>query len=158
MPHKRKCAGCEHSLCEWLMEVRGLSCGHYYHSKCMVALLKEAEEMEDEDNGTGQAYCYKCGCKISEDWLKKTVDEIEEQQRIEQGVDYKEFYSEFSLRAMDTISGQFNQLQRGICRHSMNRAHSDNCRNFVEYMSMLQKVLTLVQQLEDNDRKGEKNN
>ena len=47
-------------------------------------------------------------------------------------------------------------LETGIL-HGINY-NSENFRNFVEYMGMLQKVLTLVQQLEDNDRKGEKNN
>ena len=85
------------------------------------------------------------------------MDEIKEQQRIDEGVDYKEFYSEFSLRAMDTINDHFNWLQGSIGKHGINYS-SENFRNFVEYMGMLQKVLTLVQQLEDNDRKGEKNN
>ena len=75
----------------------------------------------------------------------------------EEGVDYKEFYSRFSLAALDTIDAHFNWLQGSIGRHGINY-NSENFRNFVEYMGMLQKVLTLVQQLEDNDRKGEKNN
>ena len=64
----------------------------------MVALLREAEEMKDEDYGAVQAYCCKCEHRISIDWLNKTV----EQQSIYVGVDskefYKEFYKEFSLR------------------------------------------------------------
>ena len=85
------------------------------------------------------------------------MDEIEEQRRIDEGVDYKEFYSEFSLRAMDTIYDHFSWLQGNIGKHGINY-NSENFRNFVDYISMLQKVLTLAQQLEDNDRKGEKNN
>ena len=85
------------------------------------------------------------------------MDEIKEQQRIDEGVDYKEFYSRFSLVALDTIDAHFNWLQGSIGRHGINY-NSENFRNFVEYMGMLQKVLTLVQHLEDNDRKGEKNN
>ena len=87
----------------------------------------------------------------------KTVDEIKEQQRIDEGVDYQEFYSRFSLTALDTIDDHFNWLQGSIGKHGINY-NSENFRHFVEYMGMLQKVLTLVQQLEDNDRKGEKNN
>ena len=112
-----------------------------------MVLLHEEEE----------AYCPRCGHKIPRDWLEKTVDEIEEQQRIDEGVDYKEFYSEFSLRAMDTINDHFNWIQGSIGKHGINY-NSENFRNFVEYMGMLQKVLTLVQQLEDNDSSGEKNN
>ena len=51
------------------------------------------------------------------------------------------------------------KLLRNI-QHGINY-NSENFRNFDEYMGMLQKVqkvLTLVQQFEDNDRKGEKNN
>ena len=98
-----------------------------------------------------------CRHRIPVDWLQKTVDEIKEQQRIDEGVDYKDFYSRFSLTALDTIDEHFNWLQGSIGRHGINY-NSENFRNFVEYMGMLQNVLTLVQQLEDNDRKGEKNN
>ena len=110
---------------------------------------------EDEEEGE-EAYC-PCGHRIPRDWLKKTADEIKEQQRIDEGVDYKEFYSRFSLTALDTIDDHFNWLQGSIGRHGINY-NSENFRSFVEYMGMLQKVVTLVQQLEDNDRKGEKNN
>ena len=48
-------------------------------------------------------------------------------------------------------------LTGSIGRQGINY-NSENFRNFVEYIGMLQKVLNLVQQLEDNDRKGEKNN
>ena len=103
-----------------------------------------------------EVYCITCRHNIPRDWLKKTVDEIKEQQRIDEGVDYKEFYSRFSLMALDTIDDHFSWLQGSIGKHGINY-NSENFRNFVEYMGMLQKVLTLVQQLEDNDRKGEKN-
>ena len=88
-------------------------------------------------------------------WRK--LDQIKEQQRIDEGVDYGELYSRFSLTVLDTINDHFNWLQGSIGRHGKN-FNSENFRNFVEYMGMLQKVLTLVQQLEDNDRKGEKDN
>ena len=149
MPCKGKCTNCDGGLFECMSkEVKELPCKHYCHSSCIV-LLHEREEKE--------VCCPRCGCKIPRDWLKKTVDEIEEQQRIEQAVDYQEFYSRFSLTALDKINDHFNWLQGSIGRHGINY-NSENFRNFVEYMGMLQKVLTLVQQLEDNDRKGEKNN
>ena len=85
------------------------------------------------------------------------MDDIKEQQRIDEGVDYQEFYSRFSLTALDTIDDHFKWLQGSISCHGMIN-HSIEFRNFAEYMDMLQKTLTLVQQLEDNDRKGEKNN
>ena len=110
------------------------------------------EEEEEEEEACGQ-----CGRRIPRDWLKKTVDDIKEQQRIDEGVDYQEFYSRFSLSALDTIDDHFNWLQGSIARLGMIN-NSDNFRNFVEYMGMLQNVLTLVQQLEDNDKKKEKNN
>ena len=149
MPPKGKCAYCQIGLLECKSkEVKELPCKHYCHSSCIVLLHEDMQE------GT---CCLRCRHRIPSDWLKKSVDEIEQQQRIDEGVDYREFYSEFSLRAMDTITNHFNWLQCSIDKHGINY-NSENCRNFVEYMGMLQKVLTLVWQLEDNDRKGEKNN
>ena len=150
MPRKGKCVRCQHSLFECKSkEVKELPCKHYCHSSCMVLFHDNEEEGEE-------AYC-SCGCRIPRDWLKNTVDESKEQQRIDEGVDYQEFYSRFSLTALDTINDHFNWLQSSIGRHGINY-NSKNFRNFVEYMGMLQKVLTLVQQLEYNGRKGEKNN
>ena len=150
MPRKGKCANCQRGLFECKSkEVKELPCKHYCHSSCIVLLHEDEEEGEE-------AYC-PCGRRILVAWLQKTVDEIKEQQRIDEGVDYKEFYSRFYLAALDTIDAHFNWLQGSIGRHGINY-NSENFRNFVEYMGMLQKVLTLVQQLEDNDRKGEKNN
>ena len=150
MSRKGKCAKCQHGLFECKSkEVKELPCKHYCHSVCIVLLHEDEEEGE-------AAYC-PCRLRIPRDWLKETVDEIKEQQRIEEGVDYNEFYSRFSLTALDTIDDHFNWLQGSISRHSIN-FNSENFRNFVEYMGMLQKLLTLVRQLEDNDRKGEKNN
>ena len=148
MPRKGKCVRCSCDLFECKSkEVKELLCKHYCHSSCMVLFHEEEGE---------EAY-WSCPCRIPRDWLKKTVDEIKEQQRIDEGVDYQEFYSRFSLTALDTIDDHFNWLQGSIGRLGINY-NSENFRNFVEYMGMLQKVLTLVQQLEDNDRKGEKNN
>ena len=150
MPRKGKCVRCSRDLSECKSkEVKELPCKHYCHSSYMVLFHEDEEEGEE-------AYC-PCGHRIPVDWLQKTVDEIKEQQRIDVGVDYQEFYSRFSLTALDTINDHFNWLQGSIGRHGINY-NSENFRNFVEYMGMLQKVLTLVQQSEDNDRKGEKNN
>ena len=149
MPCKGKCVRCSHDLFECKSkEVKKLPCKHYCHSLCIVSLHEEEEE---------EKACGQCGHSIHSHWLRTTVDDIKEQQRIDEGVDYKEFYSRFSLAALDTIDTHFNWLQGSIGRHGINY-NSENFRNFVEYMGMLQKVLTLVQQLEDNDRKGEKNN
>ena len=150
MPRKGKCVRCSHDLFECKSkEIKELPCKHYCHSSCMVFYHEDEEEGEE-------AYC-PCGCRIPKDWVKTAVDEIKEQQRIDEGVDYKEFYSRFSLTALDTIDDHFSWLQGSIGKHGINY-NSKNFRNFVEYMGMLQKVLTLEQQLEDNDRKGEKNN
>ena len=48
------------------------------------------------------------------------MDEIKEQHRIDEGVDYKEFYSRFSLAELDTIDAHFNWLQGSIGRHGIN--------------------------------------
>ena len=150
MPRKGKCTICQRGLFECKSkEVKELLCKHYCHSSCIVLLHEDGEEEEE-------AYC-SCGHRIPVKWLQKTVDEIKEQQRIDEGVDYKEFYGRFSLTTLDTIDEHFSWLQGSIGKHGINY-NSENFRNFVEYMGMLQKVLTLVQQLEDNDRKAEKNN
>ena len=84
------------------------------------------------------------------------MDDIKEQQRIDEGVDYQEFYSRFSLTALDTIDDHFKQLQGSISCHGMIN-HSIEFRNFAEYMDMLQKTFTLVQQIEEKDKRIKKN-
>ena len=70
---KGKCARCSRDLFECkLKEVKELPCRHYCHLLCVVLFY----EIEWEE-----AYC-SYGCRIPSDWLKKTVDEIKEQQRI----------------------------------------------------------------------------
>ena len=64
---------------------------------------------------------------------------------------YEEFHKEFSLRALDTIGNRFDHIQYLIDNQGV--SCQTEIGNFVKYMGMLQKVLTLVQQLEDNDRK-----
>ena len=133
MPRKGKCANCQRGLFECKSkEVKELPCitlrylalpyKHYCHSSCIVLLHEDEEEGEE-------AYC-PCRRRIPVAWLQKTVDEIKEQQRIDEGVDYKEFYSRFSLRALDTIDDHFNWLQGSIGRHGINY-NSENFRNFV---------------------------
>ena len=91
--------------------------------------------------------------------LNKNLEQQSKYEEVDSKEFYEEFYKEFSLKAMDTIDDHFNQLQGISDRHGINLAiNSEDFRNFVEYVGMLQKVLTLVQQLEDNDRKGEINN
>ena len=112
MPPKGKCADCRGGFFECkLKEVKELPSKHYCHSSCIVAMHEDMPE---------EICCLRCGHRIPPDWLKKTVHEIEEQQRIDEGVDYREFYSEFSLRAMDTIKNHFNWLQFNIDKHGIN--------------------------------------
>ena len=132
MPRKGKCVRCSHDLFECnLKEVKNLPCKHYCHSLFIVSLHEEEEEEKA------------CGHSIHSHWLRTTMDDIKEQQRIDEGVDYQEFYSSFSLTALDTIDDHFKQLQSSIsCRGMIN--HSIEFRNFAEYMDMLQKTFTLV--------------
>ena len=72
MPREGKCVRCSHDLFECKSKkVKELPCKHYCHSLCMVLFHEEEGE---------EAYC-SCRCRIPRDWLKKTVDEIKEQQR-----------------------------------------------------------------------------
>ena len=72
---KGKCVRCSRDLFECKSkEVKELPCKHYCHSSCVVLFY----EIEWEE-----AY-FSCRCRIPSDWLKKTVDEIKEQQRIDE--------------------------------------------------------------------------
>ena len=125
MPSKGKCVKCQCGLFECKSKkVKELPCKHYCHPLCIVLLYEEDEEGE-------AAYC-SCRRRVPRDWLKKTADEIKEQQRIDEGVDYQEFYSRFSLMALDTINDHLNWLQGSIGRHGINFS-IENLRNFVEY-------------------------
>ena len=147
MPRKGKCVRCSHDLFECKSkEVKKLPCKHYCHSLCIVSLHEEEEE---------EKACGQCRHSIHSHWLRTTVDDIKEQQRIDEGVDYQEFYSRFSLTALDTIDDHFKQLQGSIsCHGTIN--HSIELRNFAEYMDMLQKTFTLVQQIEEKDKRIKK--
>ena len=146
MPRQVKCVQCQHGLFVWSMAVKKLPCNHYCHSSCIEALPQDG-------------CCPRCEHKIPRDWLKGWLKETLEQQSTYEEVDskvfYKEFHKEFSLRALDTIGNRFDRIQNRI---DLGVPCQTEIAHFVEYMGMLQKVLTLVQQLEDNDRKGEKNN
>ena len=75
MPCERKCVRCSRDLFECKSkEVKELPCKHYCHSSCMVLFHEEEGE---------EAYC-SCGHRIPRDLLKKTMDEIKEQQRIDE--------------------------------------------------------------------------
>ena len=58
--------------------------------------------------------------------------------------------------ALDTIDDHFKWLQGSISYHGMIN-HSAEFRNFAEYMDMLQKTFTLVQQIEEKDKRIKKN-
>ena len=147
MPCKGKSLRCSHDLFECKSkEVKKLPCKHYCHSLCIISLHEEEEEKA----------CSQCGHSIHNDWLRTTVDDIKEQQRIDEGVDYQEFYSRFSLTALDTIDDHFKRLQGSISSHGMIN-HSTEFRSFAEYMDMLQKTFTLVQQIEEKDKRIKKN-
>ena len=75
----------------------------------------------------------------------------------EESVDYNKFYSKFIQRALYTIGNKFDIIQNCVDKHGV-LSQIEKIRSMTEYMGMLQKVLTLLQQLGDNDRKGEKNN
>ena len=118
------------------MAVKKLPCRHYCHSSCIVALPQDYKE---------DGCCPSCGHKIHRDWLKETLEQQSKYEEVDSKVFYEEFYKEFSSRALDTIRNRFDHIQNRIDNHEIGY--------FVEYLGMLQKVLTLVQQLEDNDRK-----
>ena len=147
MPHKGNCVQCQRGLFEWSMEVKKLPCKHYCHSSCIVALPNEWGSKYYKEDG----WCPRCGHKIHRDWPKETLEQQSTYEEVDSKVFYEGFYKEFSLRALDTIGNRFGHIQYRIDHLGM--SCQTEIGNFVEYMGMLQKVLTLVQQLEDNDRK-----
>ena len=128
------------------MAVKKLPCKHYCHSSCIVALPQDYKE---------DGCCPRCGHKIHRDWLKETLEQQSTYEEVDSKVFYEEFHKEFSLRALDTIGNKFDHIQNRMDHQGLSY-QTEMIRSVTEYMGMLQYVLTLVQQLEDNDKERQK--
>ena len=71
-------------------------------------------------------------------------------------MDYNEFYSKFIQRALDTIRGKFDLIQNCIDDHGM-LSQIERIRDITGNVDMLQKIFTLVQQIEEKDKRKKKN-
>ena len=74
----------------------------------------------------------------------------------EESVDYNKFYSKFIHRALDTIGDKFDIIQNRIDNHGV-FSQIEKTRSITGYIDMLQKMLSLVQQIEEKDKKKKKN-
>ena len=100
-------------------------------------------------------------------WPKKTKDEKAEEtpessetaettENVqEESVDYNKFYSKFIQRALDTIGNKFAIIQNRIDNHGV-FSQIEKIRSITGYIDMLQKMLSLVQQIEEQDKKKKK--
>ena len=90
---------------------------------------------------------------------KKTKDEKAEETTenvCEESVDYNKFYSKFIQRALDTIGDKFDLIQNRIDNHGV-FSQIEKIRSITGYINMLQKIFTLVQQIEEKDKRKKKN-
>ena len=75
----------------------------------------------------------------------------------EESVVYNKFYSDFTPRALNTIGIHFDLIQRKFDDYYTIQSEIGNIRLFAEYIDMLQKMFSLVQQMEGIDKKEKKN-
>ena len=83
------------------------------------------------------------------------TDEMTEKAQ-EESVDYNKFYSKFIQRALGTTGDKFDIIQDSIDNHGMG-CQIENIRSITEYIDLLQKMLSLVQQIEEKDKKEKEN-
>ena len=66
----------------------------------------------------------------------------------EESVDYSKFYSKFNPRASNVIMDEFEGIQDVLDNFSMGM-EMDRIRQLAEYVDDLQKMFTVMQQIED---------
>ena len=66
----------------------------------------------------------------------------------EESVDYSKFYSKFNPRALNVIMDEFEGIQDVLDNFSMGM-EMDRIRQLAEYVDDLQKMFTVIQQIED---------
>ena len=90
---------------------------------------------------------------------KKTKDEKTEETTEnvqEESVDYNKFCRKFIQRALNTIGDKFDLIQNCIDNHGV-FSQIEKIRSIAGYIDMLQETLSLVKQIEEQDKKKEKN-
>ena len=74
----------------------------------------------------------------------------------EDSVEYTKFYSEFTPRILCTIRYNLDFIQTQVEKYGMHdQLYSMRCAT--PYIDMLQKIFTLVQQIEEKDKRIKKN-
>ena len=92
-----------------------------------------------------------CTNSMSDCETKNTMENAQED-----SVEYNKFYSEFTPRALYTIWNIFDFFQACVDHHGVND-QMENIRNSTQCIDMLQKIFTLVQQIEEKDKRKKKN-
>ena len=89
--------------------------------------------------------------KIKGENAEETTENVQEE-----SVDYNKFYSKFIQRSLDTIGDKFDMIQNRIDNHGV-FSQIEKIRSITGYIDKLQKMLSLVQQIEEKDKKKKKN-
>ena len=84
-----------------------------------------------------------CTNSMSDSEAKNTMENAQED---------SEYRSEFTLRVHNTLSHNLDFIQTHIENHGM-QDQINNIRNVTQYINMLQKTLTLGQQMEEQDNR-----
>ena len=90
--------------------------------------------------------------KAKDEKAEETTENVQEE-----SVDYDEFYSKFSQRALDTIRNKFDLIQNHIDKVNGLFHQIEMIRCITGYIDMLQNIFTLVQQIEEKDKRKKKN-
>ena len=73
----------------------------------------------------------------------------------EESVDYNKFYSKFIQRALNTIGDKFDLIQNRVDNYGM-VSQIEMIRSITGYIDVLQKIFTLMQQIEEKDKRIKK--
>ena len=83
------------------------------------------------------------------------MSDSEAKDRMENAREDSEYHSEFTLRVHNTLSYNLDFIQTHIENYGM-QDQINNIRSVTQYIDMLQKTLTLGQQMEEQDNREKK--
>ena len=115
------------------------------HEACGIEVAEEREMVGPPPKETK-------GEKAEETAESSEAEETTE--NVQGSVDYNKFYSKFIQRALDTIRDKFDFIQNHIDNHGV-FSQIEKIRSITGYIDMLQKIFTVVQQIEEKDKRKE---
>ena len=83
------------------------------------------------------------------------MSDIDAKNTMENAQEDSEYHSEFSLRVHNTLSYNLDFIQTHVENYGM-QDQINNIRSVTQYIDMLQKMLTLGQQMEEQDNREKK--